>query len=249
MCASLRLVVLGWLVLGVMMSGCATRSVVKNPEAITLRAALSDLGQGLGDLIRAQPAEGELGLYPAEISVNFDVCASASGDGSLCVAPASTELGKATLNAGSKEEAKRSNSVSVRFVNVLFAPPESLVQKLSGEQLYAVRAALHGVDPRAAFVEATDAGKTTAPGPRLSPLRFLSAREEAEDPVSLVIGLDDSEQDRLGTAINAHERREAVPLGRGTETLRAIVRRVRALGWSRDDLARALGGSDAGITR
>jgi GDP-D-mannose dehydratase len=36
------------------------------------------------------------------------------------VAPASTELGKASLTAGAKEEAKRSNSVSVRFVNVRF---------------------------------------------------------------------------------------------------------------------------------
>ncbi len=230
-------------VLALTFAGCATRSVVKNPEAITLKAALADLGQGLGELIRAQPSEGEMGLYPAEITVNFDVCASASGDGSLCVAPASTELGKASLTAGAKEEAKRSNSVSVRFVNVLFAPPDSLVQKLSGEQLYAVRSALRGVDPRGVFVGAAGAEKPphAAPGPDLGPMRYLSGAETTDDPIACVLGLDDAGLRGLGAAMNARAGKEVVVFERGLDPLRAVLPLVKAQGWTRDEIVRIAG--------
>ena len=70
------------------MAGCAvfTPADVTKPSAITIPAAMSDVGRGFHDmkaeLVKEDPSFS-LGLYPCMVTVNFNVTADAKQQGKL----------------------------------------------------------------------------------------------------------------------------------------------------------------------
>ena len=117
-----------------------------------------------------------------------------------------------------EETARRANTVTIKFVNIFFAPPDSLVQHLSGAQLYELRMAIRGDDPRPLFIAAPTQPKETtstehgedAPRPvvgvaavvpasapievakpraSLPAMKFMSPFKPEEDPGELIRGL------------------------------------------------------------
>lgn len=136
--------------------GCGPRSIVKDPSAITLKSALTEVGEGLAAMVKAQPASTDFGVYPAEVVVSFNVAASGTGSGTLLVTPGLPDITPAVERTGLKasvsETATRANTVTVKFINVLFAPPDALVQHVTGPQLFELRQAMLGIDPRSVMV-------------------------------------------------------------------------------------------------
>lgn len=138
------------------LAGCGARGVVMDPQEISIENALQQVGEGMSNMVKTQSESTELGLYPAEVVVSFNVAASGTSGTTLMVTPGGPYVTPATERVGLEstvgETASRDNNITVRFVNVLFASPDTLIANMSGAQLFELRQALHGIDPRAAYL-------------------------------------------------------------------------------------------------
>jgi len=114
------------LVLGsaLLLSGCCSTTDFPKPGAITLEEAMLSVGAGLRAMERAE--EGLItGLLPSEVSVTFNVSASATDSKKLYVeisgGAAPKAGGKAGGETGSTATAARGNQITIKYSNLLFA--------------------------------------------------------------------------------------------------------------------------------
>ena len=119
---------------------CATSKIVPEPSAITLEAAMKSVGEGLKQM---KLAEGDIktGLLPSEVTVSFNVTASATDSTKLLIsastvpAPQLPVSGGVTADLSSAITANRGNTITIRFTNVLFAPKDQLLTTKSAQEI------------------------------------------------------------------------------------------------------------------
>ena len=117
------------------LGGCASLTpakIVGEPSEVTVEEALTSVGEGLRAM-RVSIGENKTGLVPAEVIVTFKLAASATEEGKLTIdlaVPAApvggAASGSARADAGRTAEGSRSNEITVRFVNVLLLPKDTL---------------------------------------------------------------------------------------------------------------------------
>ena len=126
---------------------CATGKIVPKPSEITLEAAMKSVGEGLKQM---KTAEGDIktGLLPSEVTITFNVTASATDDKSLHIAASTPQVpqipvsGSVTADLSSAIAANRGNSVTIKFTNILFAPKDQLLTMKSPEEIKEILEAL-----------------------------------------------------------------------------------------------------------
>lgn len=181
------------LVIGVttILVGCAARKpadYLSEPSAITLEQAMEQVTNGLQKMVaKRMEAEEEgvyqqLGLHASEVIITFNVTGSSTADGKLFVDLAGSNtssplaLGRAGGEAGTVETASRGNQITVRFVNLLFATPDTLAGALDAHDLHRLRYALLGKDP---------GPKGSAPAPEATNTQLTSTGSPAAAPAKL----------------------------------------------------------------
>lgn len=104
-------------------SGCASwgpRDIVQ-PSEVTLENAMKSVGTGL-QLMRDAQGEVKSGLIPTQVEVKFDLAASAKDAGKLTI-DMTKDGAKTDISAGaeksSEAEAKRGNTITITFKNIL----------------------------------------------------------------------------------------------------------------------------------
>jgi len=132
-----------------MVAGCCggTKWIVPEPSKITLEAAMKSVGEGLKQM---KTAEGDIktGLLPSEVTITFNVTASATDDKSLHIAASTPQVpqipvsGSVTADLSSAIAANRGNSVTIKFTNILFAPKDQLLTMKSPEEIKEILEAL-----------------------------------------------------------------------------------------------------------
>ncbi len=128
--------------LAIAASGCASLrpSDLANPSEVTLENALGEVGNGLKKLYDAEQGL-KVGLIPSEIEVKFNLAASAKDSGKLSIDLSKSvpePIKKETKVGGSIEqssEGERSNTITVKFINILMIPKETLAQTKSPSDL------------------------------------------------------------------------------------------------------------------
>ena len=121
-------------------TGCATTTVVPEPGKITLREAMEEVATGLNRMYEIRANSPKSGLLPSEVTVVFNISASATDKGKLFIEAGAkaAEILKVTgvgAEVGTQVAAARGNTVTVKFTNVLFAPKDTLVNHKSPEDL------------------------------------------------------------------------------------------------------------------
>jgi hypothetical protein len=146
-----RLTALLTLVPVAVLSGCNTGQIVPEPGKITLEEAMTSVGKGLANM---KAAEGGIrtGLSPSEVTVTFNISASATDTGKLYVevgAPTGSAItGKIGGEASTETKTSRGNQITIKFANLLFADENTLIQKKTGQEIKDLLKVLHeaGVD-------------------------------------------------------------------------------------------------------
>jgi len=121
----------------VVMSGCATMhaSDVVQPKEVTLEQALLSIGCGLKAMDEAQ-GSFRTGLFPAEIEVKFTLSASATESGKLTLALADPGgVAKVGAEGGQESKGERSNTITIKFTNVLGVQQSALAGAKSPEEI------------------------------------------------------------------------------------------------------------------
>jgi hypothetical protein len=115
------------------LSGCSLFQPAAKPSEITLVKAMQDVWTGLKVM---KMAEGDVrtGLIASEVTVVFNIAASDKKTGNLTIdlsAPVAPGVGtaKAGGGLGSESGSQRGNTVTVKFVNLLTIPKETLAYK------------------------------------------------------------------------------------------------------------------------
>ena len=121
-------------------TGCATTTVVPEPGKITLREAMEEVATGLNRMYEIRANSPKSGLLPSEVTVVFNISASATDNGKLFIEAGAkaAEILKvmgAGAEVGTQVATARGNTVTVKFTNVLFAPKDTLVNHKSPEDL------------------------------------------------------------------------------------------------------------------
>lgn len=123
--------------LALIASGCASlqpTSVVE-PKEVTLEQALLSIGCGLKAMDEAQ-GSFRTGLFPSEIEVKFALSASSVESGKLTLALADpTGALKLGGEGGQESKAERSNTITIKFTNVLGTPQTALAGAKSPEEI------------------------------------------------------------------------------------------------------------------
>ncbi len=126
---------------------CATGKIVPEPSNITLEAAMKSVGEGLKQMKEAQ-GHIKTGLLPSEVTVTFNVTASATDNTKLAIAASTPQVpqipvsGSVTADLSSAITANRGNAITIKFTNVLFAPTGQLLTTTSPEQIEKILKAL-----------------------------------------------------------------------------------------------------------
>ena len=133
-------VILSFLIVMSGVTGCATTTVVPEPGKITLREAMEEVATGLNRMYEIRANSPKSGLLPSEVTVVFNISASATDKGRLFIEAGAkaAEILKVTgvgAEIGTQVAAARGNTVTVKFTNVLFAPKDTLVMHKSPEDL------------------------------------------------------------------------------------------------------------------
>lgn len=126
-------------------TGCASLrpSALVTPSEVTLENALEEVGRGLKKMYDAEQGL-KVGLIPSEIEVKFNLAASAKDSGKLTIDLSKSvpePIKKETKVGGSIEqssEGERSNTMTVKFVNILMIPKDTLAQTKSSADLSAL---------------------------------------------------------------------------------------------------------------
>ncbi len=120
------------LIAGSGLTGCATQQIIPEPGKITLEAAMAEVAAGLNNMYDIRKDHPKSGLVPSEVTIVFNVSASAKDEGKLYIEAGATtadvlKIGKAGAEVGSKIESARGNQVTIKFSNLLFAPKDTYV--------------------------------------------------------------------------------------------------------------------------
>lgn len=134
----------------VMVTGCATPHVVPEPGKITLQAAMEEVAAGLNKMYDIRKDYPKSGLLPAEVNVTFNISASGKDEGKLFVEAGATsadvlKVTKVGAEVGSKVEASRGNTVTIKFTNILFAPKDTLVMTKTPDEITTLFKAMQNV--------------------------------------------------------------------------------------------------------
>jgi hypothetical protein len=124
--------------------GCATftpQKVVGDPSKVTIGEALKSVGEGLNDM-RLAIGENKTGLIPSEVTVNFKLAASATDAGKLTVdlsvpltSGGAAGSGKLGGEASRSAEGSRSNEITIKFINLVLAPKDTLATEKSAKDI------------------------------------------------------------------------------------------------------------------
>jgi len=125
----------------VLVGGCAsiTPADIAKRDEVTVEAALNSVGCGIKRLYDGQRGL-TTGLIPSEVEVRLALSASAKDSGQLTI-DFSKPVGDTTgnLKAGTgiekSSEAALTNTITIKFVNVLTAPKDSLLHDQSPAQI------------------------------------------------------------------------------------------------------------------
>lgn len=130
-----------------LLSGCSLFEPVTKPSEVTLEQALASVGSGLKVMHEAEKGT-KTGLIASEVTVTFAIAASKDVTGKLTVDLSKTLSGgdvSSTNSQGGSLEAKsvqsRSNNITVKFVNVMTIPKDTLAyEKPAAELLQIMKA-------------------------------------------------------------------------------------------------------------
>ena len=148
----------GALIAAGVMSGCASFTPVKvvgDPSEVTVEEALKSVGKGLNEM-RLAIGENKTGLVTAEVIVNFKLAASAKDAGKLTVdlsvpiaSAGAAGSGKLGASAEQSSEGSRSNEITIKFVNLLLLPKDTLATLKNAMQIGELIMMLdaHGITP------------------------------------------------------------------------------------------------------
>ena len=104
------------------------------------KEAMEEVATGLNRMYEIRANSPKSGLLPSEVTVVFNISASATDKGKLFIEAGAkaAEILKVTgvgAEVGTQVAAARGNTVTVKFTNVLFAPKDTLVMHKSPEDL------------------------------------------------------------------------------------------------------------------
>ncbi len=135
------------LICALLLSGCTSLRAtdVVQPREVTLEQALLSIGCGLKSMDEAQGVF-RTGLFASEVEVKLSLSAAASESGKLTLLPLDVGNG-AKLGHESVRDSKteRSNTISIKFTNVLGVPPTALVSAKSPDEIRTIFETLKGV--------------------------------------------------------------------------------------------------------
>ncbi len=124
-----------------MVAGCGgTKWIVPEPSNITLEAAMESVGKGLKQMKDAQ-GNIKTGLLPSEVTVTFNVTASATDTKSLHIAVSTPQApqvpvsGSITSDLSTAITANRGNSITIKFTNLLYTPTGQLLTDKSADEI------------------------------------------------------------------------------------------------------------------
>lgn len=129
------------IVFAALVGGCvsiAPADITKRDE-VTVEAALNSVGCGIKRMYNGQRGL-TTGLIPSEVEVRFALSASAKDSGQLTIdfsKPVGDTAGnlKSGTGIGKSSEAALTNTITIKFVNVLTAPKDSLIHDQSPAQV------------------------------------------------------------------------------------------------------------------
>ncbi|MFZ4965285.1 hypothetical protein HX881_19445 [Pseudomonas gingeri] len=131
------------------LSGCGLFQQTAKPSEITLVKAMEDVGAGLKAMHDKQ--EGmTTGLIPASVDVTFNIAASDKKGGNLTIDLSKSITGDVarsqSLGGGltSSVESSRGNTVTVRFINLMTVPKETIAYTRSPADIELLFKALPG---------------------------------------------------------------------------------------------------------
>lgn len=121
-------------------TSCATTTIVPEPGKITLREAMEEVATGLNGMYEIRAKSPKSGLLPSDVTVVFNISASATDKGKLYIEAGATvaeilKVTQAGAEVGTQVTATRGNTVTVKFTNVLFAPKDTLVMTKSPDEI------------------------------------------------------------------------------------------------------------------
>lgn len=116
----------------IFLSGCATTHIVPEPGKITLQAAMEEVASGLNKMYDIRKDYPKSGLLPTEVTVVFNISASTTDESKLYIEAGANisdvlKIAKVGAEMGSKIEASRGNTVTIKFANILLAPKDTLI--------------------------------------------------------------------------------------------------------------------------
>jgi len=118
--------------------GCCSSHIVPEPGKITLQEALKSVGEGLYEMKEAQK-NLKTGLVPSEVTVTFNVTASATDTGKLYVELSSIPVAGGAAKVGgetsSKVEAARGHQITVKFNNLLMIEKDKLACSMEPKKI------------------------------------------------------------------------------------------------------------------
>lgn len=123
--------------------GCAMVTTGPEPGKITLRDAMNDVANGLNDMYKIRSQGPKSGLLPAEVTIVFNVSASTKDAGKLYVEAGATpvdvlKIVKAGGEVSSEIATARGNQITIKFMNVAFAPKDTLLTMVDATKLETV---------------------------------------------------------------------------------------------------------------
>lgn len=136
----------------VSLSGCSLFQPTAKPSEITLTKAMQDLGIGL-KLMKMGEGDVKTGLIASDVTVVFNIAASDKKSGGLTIdmsAPieSGTGTGKVGGNLAAESASQRGNTVTIKFVNLLTIPKDTLAYKGTlKETMDEVKAPMTPIEP------------------------------------------------------------------------------------------------------
>lgn len=112
--------------------GCTLVPVAPEPGKITFRQAMQEVAVGLNDLYHLREGQAKTGLIPQEVTIVFNISASAKNEGKLYVEAGATaadvlKITKVGAEGSSSIDTSRGNQITIKLNNILFAGKETLI--------------------------------------------------------------------------------------------------------------------------
>ncbi len=142
--------IVGILIVGMALIGCATSRVIPEPGKITLEEAMEQVGNGLNKMYDIGKDYPKTGLIPTEVTIVFNISASATDQGKLYIEAGATTpdvlaITKTGAEMGSEIKASRGNQVTIKFTNLfLSTSKDSLIMIKKPEEIVELLKVLKG---------------------------------------------------------------------------------------------------------